>query len=369
LIKAQEDLLSGTPNPDVDKAVDEYVDIQVQSSAASMVLPGGMVRDSATDQRVSEEKAAKDVPYQSRTPEQQAQVDTLDVSKIKSSEGVALASGMNAYNNAGDQNQKNIETGRQVITRDYMDVPDGYVMYLNGRTITGRDLKNMDDAEREALANEWADAEMTKAGMAAGARAAGPDYLKNNPNASYQQQRKAVADAHPEIQDYLDYRSWTYKQQDDGTLPETIQEMLAQGDTEFSRAYNRQEDYLKSQGLSGAELQDRLTQWVQSEQGYAALMGWKWIDNADPGAPSFNINHLPPWREEVGSTSGAAADQKKKDENAGQLRGGVEDVGAFIRDRSYDYNAARYPYRRKKPSSTSGSGSSPLSYLLADYTG
>ena len=45
---------------------------------------------------------------------------------------------------------------------------------------------------------------------------------------------------HPEIADYLDYRSWAYKQEDAGATQQTIQDMLAVGDTEFSRAYQRQ---------------------------------------------------------------------------------------------------------------------------------
>jgi len=117
-------------------------------------------------------------------------------------------------------------------------------------------------------------------------------------------------------------------------------------------------------------LQDEMEQWFRSPESYAAMQGWQWKDRADPGAPLFNINNLPPWQEDVGQQADTAQTKANQAADSARLRGPVEDVGSFVRDRARQYNQDQFPWRRKKTTTGASSGTgSPLSYLLKDYIG
>jgi hypothetical protein len=354
LTAAEESLYTGQPNADVDAAVEEYVTLNAESSLAN-ATPGvgpATVRDATTDARNQQEREAQAVDYRQRTPDQAAAVATNDLEQIRSAEATRLAAGMNAYNGAGTAPQQQIQAGKNQITQGYKDIPDWFVATIGGKTYTAKEIKQMDDAEREDLANTWAEEEMTKAGMASGARAAGPDYITADPNSALAVEKQQIKAEHPEIADYLDYRSWAYKQEDAGATQQTIQDMLAVGDTEFSRAYQRHRDYLVSQGVSGAELDAAMATWFRSEEAYAALMGWQWKDSARPGKPTFSINDPAPWREDVTAKDQAARDQAKAASDSAQLKGGAEIIGGAVRDVARNANRDRYLPPKKSSGST-----------------
>jgi hypothetical protein len=296
----------GVPNDDVDAAIDEYVDMQAAQVGANVVIPtGGYIRDAEADTRNQAERDAQGVPYQRRSDSEETRVATNDIENIQSSEGIALASGMQRYNAAGSSNEQNLAAGQNQIIFGVDTLPDYYEMTVGGTTYTVADVRSMSEDERRDLARQWANEESARVGMAAGAsvnRFTGK--AEANPTSQREAEQARIRDEEPIVADYVDYRRYALNAPN---IRQLRADMEAEGsDTEFSRALNRQREFLISQGETGEALESRLDRWMSSDEAYAAVMGYAWKNRGDTGRPIFSVTDPAPWRETEATGGGEA---------------------------------------------------------------
>jgi hypothetical protein len=293
-------LEDGVDNPDVDAAVDEYVDMAFEQTVGTVVSPtGAYVRDADTDTRQEREREARAVPYQERTPEQEAAVAVDDTEAMQSPQAVRLTEGMRKYNNAGTENQQIINQGVSQILFGYQSIPDKWTATIGGVTYTGAQLKAMSDDEREDLADTYEREEGARSGVIVGATAGDEQAT---PLTSFRAERERIKQANGDVADYTDYRSYMLNVPDKRKQREA---MLATngGDTEFAREHENFRQYLIGQGVTGEELETELDEWIDSDAAYLAAMGFAGRNRGETKPAIYDAANPPPWREEEEESS------------------------------------------------------------------
>lgn len=297
-------LEDGTPNADVDVAVEEYVDMQFEQTYKNAALPtGAYIRDAQTDVRQKRERDAGNVPYQERTPAQEADVAANDLESAQSPEAVRLTAGMQRYNNAGTDNQEIVNSGYNQIVFGYEDIPDNYKATIGGKTYTGAQLKAMTDDEREQLANEYVAEESARAGIVQGARAGAGGTATADPLGTLKEERAAIKAEVPEVADYTKYRS--YMLNDERDVRQMRQDMLAAGTgTQFYKQHEEYRKYQIEQGKTGEELEAAMDDWMTSDSAYLAVLGHAGRNKTGTGSAIYSATNPAPWREETSPSTG-----------------------------------------------------------------
>lgn len=200
-------------------------------------------------------KAARQVPYDERTPRQQAVVDARNAT-TQTPEGLATTAELDQLAAIGSERQRKLAEYWTVIAQRPVgeDLPFGSSVRIGDRLVRAADLVGLTEDQRKALADEWV---RTQGGTA---------ELKD-----YRSRRDAFLAAHPErAGDYKAYQQAAYGYAGGVTA---FRRDLAKRDPNFARAMDAEKERIG--GGDPAVLKRELDNWTVSQRGYEAAVGIK----------------------------------------------------------------------------------------------
>jgi hypothetical protein len=256
-------LTTGTPNAIADEAERQYALEGLIAAMAAPFVPGGVItRSEYRDQQIAGNAA--DDPAASLNRD------------IVTSGSPTWEIMQQQYNTIGTPEQQRIYD----MYLDMLMNPDEMGTVIS-RTPGGKltvirpsQIQGMSDAEREDFVNRW---------------------IAQNPGfeeaiLAVQQGRDAFKAANPQFQEFKEYQKFVYNE--DGKGIRAIRTTLERENPNFGRKIKEYRDYLKSQGITGPELERRLDAWAAGVDGYRAVMGIP-IKNGDKVLPVYDPSTNP----------------------------------------------------------------------------
>ncbi len=237
-------LTTGVPNPIADEAERQYAMEGFIQAALAPVVPGGVItRSGYRDEQIAG-NAADDPAASLNRDLAKSGSTTWDIMQQQ-------------YNQIGTPDEQRIYQDYIALTMNPEDIgtvvsrtPSGQLTVLRQSQISA-----MSDEEREDFINRWI--------------AANPGYeaaiLK------VQSGRDAFKAANPQFGEFKEYQKFMYDEEGKGVR--ALRTTLEKENPNFGRKIKEYRDYLKSQGVTGAELERRLDSWAAGVDGYRAFMG------------------------------------------------------------------------------------------------
>jgi hypothetical protein len=254
----EERLTQAMNDPDSREYLDAFRAVAVTGALSTLwntVAPvSTKARLTSRDETIRINKEAEGVPYDQRTPEQQAAHDIRQAETAGSPEARTLASEQGQYANVGTNRDRQIAAHWNSVAH-----PTGDTVEIDGKVWTTADLLALDDDTRMALADRWVQTLY------------GPQGTTDLD--AYRANRDAYVQAHPEYGGYDVYQGVARNDYPGG--PARWRQDLAQQNPNFARALKDQVTYLSGLGLTGTELTKRLDDWTAGMAAYQAAEGIK----------------------------------------------------------------------------------------------
>jgi hypothetical protein len=207
-----------------------------------------------------------------------------------------LRSQNEVYSNLGTEDEQWVLENYQRIA--FYDLPPNKKMKIGGTWYSSTQVNRMSSDERFALADQWL-RDIEQDGSVPGAT----DIYQ-----SIKDKQGQIRAGSADFDDFKTYQGWV---RDGGS--QAIDILRSADGSEVARLIDEKVEGWKAEGLSEEEIDERLTQWVSSEDGYAATMGWR-TTNDDPGSAVYNEGQVPLWRQKDEAGSSGGSKTAKEDE-------------------------------------------------------